>query len=277
MRIKHRISFRAEEHTELTFFLSIHGIAWRKGQIVSTVEVFEDSPHWQFIHQYVNERNILMLSGTEFSKAELENAEWLRIRSQWRCGYPQPEEAFGYLSVTYQEGCRCETCGAGKKQIAPFRMRKSPNWGKRHFMMLNWVEDELFVTDVCRRVLEKENLSGMNFSTTCDKKGATILSNINQLRISSKLAPGIIQDRRSIDQVYHCTDCGETKYHPTCIGMIAYDKRIFENAPDFVKTAEFFGWGKGAAHHIIISKRAYHAIVENKLDQGLVFEPVELV
>lgn len=277
VKIKHRISFRAEENVELTSYLSIHGIAWKEGEIVSTVEIFEDSPHWQFIYQYANENNISILSKTEFSKTELDNAEWLRMRSQWRYGYPQPEAAFGYRSVTYKEGCRCEACGTGLEQIAPFRMIKAPNWGKRHFMMLNWVEDEMFVTDICKSVLEKENLSGISFGTTYDKKGITILSNVNQLMIFSKLAPGIIPERRSIDKVYHCTDCGEIKYHPTCIGMIAYDKRIFENAPDFVKTAELFGWGKGAAHHIIISKKAYRAIGGNKLNQSLVFEPVELV
>lgn len=277
MKIKHRISFRAEENVELTSLLSNRGIAWKKGEIVSTVEIFEDSPHWPFIYQYANEKNISILSKTEFSRPELDNAQWLRVRSQWRSGYPQPEAAFGYRSVTYKAGCRCEACGIGLEQIAPFRMIKAPNWGKRHFMMLNWVEDEMFVTDICRNILEKDNLSGISFGTVSNKTGLGTLSNVNQLRIPSRLTPGIIEDRRSIDKVYTCDTCGATKYHPTSIGMIAYDKRILENAPDFVKTAELFGWGKGAAHHIIISNKAYRVIVGNKLNQGLVFEPLELV
>lgn len=144
-------------------------------------------------------------------------------------------------------------------------------------MMLNWVGDELFVTDICRSVLEKENLSGISFGTVNDKKGLRTLSNVNQLIIPSKLSMGIIEDRRSVDQVFTCACCGATKYHPTGIGMMAYDKGIFRDAPDFVKTAEIFGWEKGAAHRIIISQKAYRAIVNNKLDQGLVFEPIELV
>ena len=276
MQIKNKISFLAEENIELTSYLSTHGIAWHEGGIVSTVEIFEDSPHWQFVHQYANERNILILSATVFSKTELDNAQWLRVRSQWRFGYPQPEAAFGYRSVTYKEDCRCEACGAGLEQIAPFRMTKSPNWGKRHFMMLNWVEDELFVSDICRSVLEKENLSGISFGPVSDKKGLGTLSNVNQLIIPAKLAPGIIEDRRSIDNVFTCARCGATKYHPTCIGMMAYDKHIFRDAPDFVKTAEIFGWGKGSTHHIIISQKAYRALMRNKLTQGLIFEPIEL-
>ena len=277
MRVKNRISFRAESNNELTSYLSTHGIAWHKGEIVSTVEIFEDSPHWQFIHQYSSEYNIPILSATVFSKSELDNAEWLRVRSQWRCGYPQPEAAFGYRSVTYKAGCRCDTCGAGSDQIAPFRMAKSPNWGKRHFMMLNWVEDELFVSDICRKVLEKENLSCISFGTVGDKKGLATLPNVNQLIITSKLAPGIIEGRRSIDEVFTCACCGATKYHPTCIGMMAFNKHIFDNAPDFVKTAEIFGWGQGAARHIIISSKAYRVLIRNNLTQGLVFEPIELV
>ena len=275
VKIKHRIAFRAEEQVGLTSYLSGHDIVWKKGEIISSVELFEDNEHWQFVHQYACDRHIPILSSTDFSKSELDNARWLRIRSQWRFGYPQPEAAFGYRDVTYQEG-RCEACGAGKKQIAPFRMTKTPVWGKRHFMMLNWVEDELFITDICRSVLEKANLSGICFGAVSDKKGLGSLGNVNQLIIPTTLSPGVIADRRSIDQVYVCADCGAVKYHPTGIGMMAYDEHIFNNTPDFVRTSEVFGWGKGAAHHIIISQKTYHVLIRNKLAQGLVFEPIEL-
>lgn len=277
MQIKHRISFRAEENIELASYLSTHGIAWKEGEIVSTVEMFEGSPYWPFVHQYACENNMLVLSSTVFSQSELDHAQWLRIRSQWRYGYPQPEAAFGYRSVTYKEGCRCEACGAGLEQAAPFRMTKSPAWGKRHFMMLNWVQDEFFVSDICRNLLEKENLSGIRFGTVSNKQGSGTLSNVNQLIISAKLAPGIIADRRSIDKVFTCDCCGATKYHPSGIGMTAYDKNIFRDAPDFVRTAEIFGWGVGASHQIIISQKAYRSLIRNKMTQGLVFEPIELV
>lgn len=277
MQIKHRLAFRAEKHVDLISYLSGHNIAWKKGEIISTVEIFEDSPHWQFVHDYADENRILTIPATVFSTAELENAQWLGMRSQWRYGYPQPEAAFGYQSITYRADCHCGVCGAGLEQIAPFRMKKSPNWGKRHFMMLNWVEDELFVSDICRSVLEKEKLTGISFGPVNDKKGAAVLSNVNQMIIPAKLSPGIIPDRRSIDQVFICTSCGAVKYHPTSIGSIAYDKQSFQNAPDFVKTDEIFGWGKGAAHQIIISRKAYHILTGNKLCQGLVFEPIELV
>lgn len=125
MQIKNRVSFLTEENVELTSYLSSHSIAWKKGEIVSTVEVFEDSPHWPFVHQYARERNIPILSSTVFSKSELDQSQWLHVRSQWRFGYPQPEAAFGYRAVTYADG-RCEACGAGAEQIAPFRMTNPP-------------------------------------------------------------------------------------------------------------------------------------------------------
>ena len=52
---------------------------------------------------------------------------------------------------------------------------------------------------------------------------------------------------------------------------------IFEHAPDIVKTGEVFGDGHYIARIILINQKVYRAIVDNHLERGLVFEPIELL
>ena len=33
----------------------------------------------------------------------------------------------------------------GAKQVSPFRMKESPNWGRRSILQMNWLFDEYFV------------------------------------------------------------------------------------------------------------------------------------
>lgn len=277
MKINKHIPFRIDEHPQLVDYLSRNGLAFCRGDIISSLDIYESDPHWPDIAAYVQSRKMLCLSETTFSKKELSSAQWLTVRSKWRNGYPQPEGAFGYQSITYSDGNYCNECGAGLIQTEAFRMKAAPKWGNRHFMMLNWVEDELFADEVAKSVLQGCGITGVSFREVKNKTGTEILPGVEQLIVPYILRPGIVAQRRSIDKIFQCTSCGIPKYHPTGIGMHAFKREIFENAPDVVKTGEVFGWGHSAPRLIIVSQKVYRAIIENHLDRGLVFSPLELV
>jgi len=274
MRIKKRIVLPENEGSELVAFLLNNGIPFDKGDLISVLEIYDDDPAWPVIDAYVKKNDLLCLSETHFTKSELENADWLRVRSKWRNGYPQPENAFEYETITYTRTNHCQECGCGLQQIQPFRIKKEPKWGNRHFMMLNWVEDELFVSALAKDLLERSKLCGFCFSEVNDKKGSAQIPGIYQLVITHYLDKGLNPNASSIDTVHRCPSCGVKKYHPTGIGMLKFKKSIFDNAPDIVKTSEVFGWGKSAPHEILIRNSMYRFIVENHLDRGLVFEPI---
>lgn len=277
MEIKKHICFRSKQDLELTDFLIQNNIPFQEGEIISSLDIFESSPYWPFIAEYLIKRKLICLSETVFTKNELSKAEWLTVRSQWRCGYPQPEGAFAYETITYTRRDHCNECGSGLVQVNAFRIKKPPKWGKRHFMMLNWVEDEIFVSDIAKNVLLCESVTGISFREVEDKKGAEIYTDVSQLVVSSVLSEGVIEERRSVDEAPICPHCGIKKYHPTGIGMLAFHKGIFENAPDIVKSGEIFGWGHGASRVILVRQNVYQLIIANHLECGLVFEPIELI
>lgn len=277
MEVLKYIPFRTDSHPELLNYLMENHIKFDADETISSITILESDPHWLWISDYLKRNNRSTFSETLFSEQELNSAEWLTVRSKWRNGYPQPEDGFAYEGITYSCENNCVDCGTGLYQVDDFRIKKAPNWGKRHFMMLNWVEDELFLDDVAKTVLIDSGLSGMEFRTVKNKRGTETLPDIFQLVVPTVLPEGIVMNHHSIDEIYECNRCGIKKYHPTGVGMHTFQRNIFEGAPDVVKTAEVFGWGHSAPRLIIVSQKMYRVITQWKLDRGLVFEPLELV
>lgn len=275
MEINKHICFNGDKEPEVLDYLNRNGIAFKKGELIS-LDIYESNPHWPQIAEFVKERKLFCRSEAIFSKQELSSAEWLTLRSMWRNGYPQPECAFEYESITYSSQNLCKECGTGLVQTDAFRIKKAPNWGKRHFMMLNWVEDELFIDDIAKNILLDNGITGMSFREVKDKKGKEILPNVEQLIVPHILPEGIVPELPAINDINHCTCCGIPKYHPSGVGMLTFRRDIFDNAPDIVKTAEVFGWGHSAPRKIIVSQKFYQTIVKNQLDRSLEFEPIAL-
>ena len=199
MRVHNHIAFRSDNHPQIIGYLINHNIPFSQGKIITTLDMASDDQYWPNIKSILSETGLRYSSETEYSTEELSSAEWLTIRSQWRCGYPQPENAMGYKLFTYSKDNLCPQCGSGIIQTKPFCMIKTPNWGTRHFMMLNWVEDQLFMDDSAKQILTSGGISGFSCQPVLDKKGQKELPNVKQLVVHNKLAFGIVSNRPSID------------------------------------------------------------------------------
>ena len=274
MEINRHICFCDKEVPQLIRYLEKQDIAYERDEELSSLDILESNPHWKNIKKLVAKYNLLCLSETVFSEEERQNAEWLEVRSQWHYDYPQPEDR--YQATTYSQQDYCPVCGQGLTQISAFRIRKSPTWGKRHFFMLNWIEDELFVDEQAKALLERE-FPFLSFREVANKSGVNTLSDVFQIVIPSMIENSIIEKQNSLRKVIKCRCCRKKKYHPTGIGMTQYKREGFENMPDMFKTAEWFGWGCGASHRVIISRKMYRFILDNQLGRSLVFSPINLV
>lgn len=276
MRIKRRIGLNLNSDVSLVRYFEQNCILVKKSGHIGIVEVYEDDPAWPEIRDLLSVLHKRAQSETLFTNEELQSASWLIVRSSWRNGYPQPDGDGLYKTLTYSCDKYCSICGSGLVQNNPFRILKTPNWGRRNFFMLNWIFDELFVDEVTKTLLSNSELTGFSFMEVLNKKGTERISNTYQLVISTVLSEGLIAELPAIDDVYCCEKCGIKKYHPCGRGMKLYKKEVFEKAPDIVKTAEIFGWGQGADRLVVISNKMYRFLVENHLDKCLCFEPIEL-
>lgn len=106
------------------------------------------------------------------TKAEKYTAEWFKVKSVWRFEYPQPESDFKYeQNITYSNDrlCKNRDCGYGLEQVGNFRLRKAPKWKNRSFLMMNWIPDELFVSDEAKNCLKQSGLRGFYFQAVLKK------------------------------------------------------------------------------------------------------------
>lgn len=276
MEIRKHIAFSKEKAPELYCFLKENSIPFKDGAIICAVDILDSDPYWEIVSSHVTQKNLSCLSNTIFTTAELENAEWIRVRSQWRYGYPQPENGFQYESVTYSNKDLCNVCGCGLEQVNPFRMKQQPKWGKRHFLMLNWVDDELFISQDAKMILQQHTFSGIDFAEVWNKTGKQQFSDICQLKISTVLDKGLIAGQSPIRNQHICEKCGSIKYTSTGIGMFTFRRQLFDTAPDFVNSYEIFGGGRSASRLILIRQNVYQILQKKNLEKDLVFEPINL-
>ena len=277
MRISKHICISAEEDFALMLYVQRSGIPYEKFSSTSIIfDIYEDDPHWQVIGPRIEQIGVFCLAETHFTKQELKDAEWLRVRSKWHNGYPQPESAHGYQEITYDASRLCPECGTGLRQKDSFRLTKAPKWGTRHFFSLNWVSDQLFVDDTARSILEGSSQTGFRFLPAKNKRGTEEFPGVHQLFIEAETKPGVVTGGRDIDEVCTCAVCGRTKYHPTGIGMHRFRRGALDGMPDVCRTHEEWGWGTGADRLILISQRMYRLIVDNRLERSLVFAPIQL-
>ena len=279
MEVTKHIGFSKEMHHGLWTYICQNNIPVDQtdGEDVAAIDILTSDPHWPWISEYMIKTKLTCLSDMIFSKEELQEAQWMRVRSIWRTGYPQPEDCYKYETITYTRDHYCCHCGVGLEQIDAFRIKRVPSWGRRHFFSLYWIEDEFFVSDLAKNAMQDAGITGITFRDVKNASGKQIYTGIQQLSIPTVLEEGLVESDTFIRSIRVCPECGTKKYLLNGSNKMIFRKEIFEKAPDVVKTAEFFGgMPKAAGRRILISQRTYRAIVDNHLDRSLLFYPIEL-
>jgi hypothetical protein len=276
MKIRHRIAYDKEK-VSITFikFLEEKNANFEKNNSNIGVAFLCEEDDWkEDLYRFLSLEKITSIIDVIYSKEELEKAQWFSVRSKFRFEYPQPEDAFEYKNNTYESAKYCLECGCGLEQKDNFRINKAPRWANRHFLMLNWIHDELFTNSLAKECIINERLTGFKFLDVVNHKKNILFDDIFQIYIENKLIAGLVDLNQSVKEVLECRSCGKIKYIYSGKGL-TYRKEIFEDLDyDIVKTLETFGDGYTCARKILVSKKLYHVINNYKLDKDLVFEPI---
>lgn len=278
MDYKQRIVFLDDEHIKLVKFLDDQKIKYDKSSSSPTIvlEILESNKFWPEINKYLVTHKMDPYTDTVYSKEEMKQAQWFSLRSDWRWEYPQPADDGSYQHITYSEMNFCEECGSGLTQIEKFRAKKTPNWKKRNFLMLNWIDDELFLNDIAKNILSNSNLKGFDFFDVVKPRTDIKLENFNQLKVKNILCHGLVDQDNTICETTKCKKCGVVKYALTGRGLI-YKKSTFNVNVDIVNSYEVFGWGHAAPRSIFVNQKFYQVIINNGLEKHLVFKPIKII
>ena len=286
MRIKHRLVIYARgDDLGILNYLHRQGVKKTSQSDISfSIELFEDQDNFDAVMRGIESYNVVRNSPESvYTHEEISTAKWLTIRSSWRSLYPHPRDDFGFSFTTYDGTNYCVKakesdggfywCGSGLVQKESFVLEKEPNWGPRNFLMINCVEDELFISSKAETVLRSSDLIGYDIQDVMNKKG-NVMNGVKQLFVKNYLEEGLCEN--AIEEKLTCPKCGFIKYIPKA-GANCFRKEIFSGVEDdVIKTKEKFG-GIYCFSLIIVTHRFYEVNTKAKLDRGLVFEPVELI
>ena len=85
-----------------------------------------------------------------------------------------------------------------------------------------------------------------------NKSGKETLPDVFQIQIPYILPEGIADLTSNIMEVFICPTCGKQKLGESGRGQFVFRKDTFIGAPDFVKSAEWFGAGGASADKLIL-------------------------
>jgi len=303
MKINHRIPLNGND--PFWKYIQLLGLPIDRGNIrysqtgdgtdlIWVLNVTEDNPVWPKVEHLLAEHRILTQVNNIFTEAEMNSAEWFLVSALGHHGYPQPEDDFGYIDVTYESGSCCPVCRIGKVQVAPFRLRTEPKASHSQFLQLNWVFDELFVRATAREGLISAGITGIKFLAPVLHKRNTPSEQIVQIKIQTILVDALDTTGfqpvtcKSMNEEWRPNKwitpdkesnrpfCGRIKYHSMHRGPYRFAREAFIGVPDLVKSTEWFGSGGGAFRRIIASQRFRQVVTEAKW-RGLRFEPIEII
>jgi hypothetical protein len=234
------------------------------------VEIDESNLAWEQVRKQFNE----IFFWTEFSCEEIKAADFA-------IGYARHSirsllSAEGGWDPHFIAG-RCQNCGSGWRQIAPFRIKKEPKLGKNVFADFGSAF-EVFCAPVVLETFRNHEISGFETRPLILNKEDRPAQSLKQLIVTEIADPAIAEDlveRERYSQT-DCPICGRTWHAHYTRGALPLRRAALKRGVDLQLTNEWFGNGRTARREILFSRRAVALVLENKW-HGIEFVPVRVV
>lgn len=263
MEIIHRVSFHKSKDPIFETFESLGILSLKRVESLSWFEMLESNPNWPKVQALVEKYQIPNFAGTIFTAKDIEEASWYRLDVTSECGYPMPDDDFGYRKETYDLSGYDEATGMGKVQNAPFLIKREPKWGQRHFTGLGWVFDVVFTRpEVWEQIFKP---MGIECWPVLKYRTREVLQTVVQLKPQKVLPPNPNLEGSPMEgKKYNVVSRG---FFPEPDSLEGWDQH-------FMYSHEYFGSGCSANKAVIISKTFYEVIKVHKL-KGLKFYPLK--
>lgn len=274
MRIKYYLTFN-DSNRDVKNFIEKLGIHCNGSYGTYSFNIYHDDENFIKLEPYIKTEKIMCIPANakyEYSKDEINKAEWFCIRSTHHWSYPQPEDE--YTEITYDNSNYCIDCGQGLIQKDFFRIKKEPQWGRRNFLHLNWVYDELFINDRIIGDFIYQQFTGIELLDVIHVKKNEALHTVKQVKINNILNNGMIIENPQ--EIIKCKTCGREKYILGLTSIYKYKKEVFNTFKfDFGKSYEIFGGGLIASRKNIVSKRVINYILNSGYNE-IEYIPIQL-
>ena len=223
-----------------------------------TFDLDEDSGEYKKIEPFITLWRLFDATGTIFTDAEINSADFLILISPWTNGYPMPDNDGGYKHTTFNNENYCKKCGGGLTQKDSFRLKKEPNWGNKKIFSLNWVYDEFFARkDFYEDVLMAY---GLEAQPVLLYKKDTVIESTIQLKIPVTNSPLLLDGLSYIT----CEVCNRKRYDLINRGFFPPFLQNVKTLHLF-KSKENFGTGGNTRKYVFISQALRLEFIRNKI------------
>lgn len=232
----------------------------------------ESDPAWPEIKRRLGDGHTYIR--TEFTQDEIAQAEWAIAWATCSIQDLRPGD-YGWSTDFFAD--QCKNCGAGWRQIAPFRIKKEPKLGKNAFADFGSAF-ELFCVPVVLEAFKKNGMSGFETRPLILNKEDRPAESLKQMVIMEIAQPSVVDDLVEHERYSQtdCPVCGRTWHAHSTRGALPLKKSALNSTVDFQLTNEWFGNGRTARREILFSQRAVNLTLENKW-HGIQFIPVNVV
>lgn len=218
-----------------------------------------------------------------YSKEDLEQAEWLSVRSFTEkiivdeLDDKTVEQSCYYRGILWTSGYR------HLKQIGKIQAEKMLKWGNRHFFCgFDWgCQNFLFCSERTRKLLEGQ-WNGLEFIEAVQRKSGKNIPDIYQMVFKTELPIQAFETGKGSKEI-QCELCGKKMiYIPDCgiYTSLKIKKEYLKDYKDVYNTGQILTYNRhlqdGFGVHIV-SKEFYRFCEERKMNRGLIYEPIEVV
>lgn len=268
--------------TEHKKFLNAHNIKhepWSAPRVGARVqgtdnyvfEMAEDDPAWPELKRRIG--NEYTYVRTRFSEQEQLNAEWCIIWGSHSIESLRPE-GYGWHQPYYAN--QCSKCGAGWRQVIPFRIKREPKLGKNQFSSFG-SGFELFCRMLVFDWFACNGINGFETQPIILDRENRLAESLKQLIVTTIADPAIAEELVEHERYGQtdCLECGRTWHAHYVRGMLPLRRSALKLNTDFQLTNEWFGNGRTARREILVSQRVVRLIFENKW-KGVELVPIQV-
>jgi len=274
VKIRHRVTITESKDPEVFALISQYCISFKRTplfkpeQDLITFVVSEDDEVWGKLERLIKENHVPSIVQNDFSKKEILQAAWCRVRLVNHVGYPQPEDEWLSTKFTYADFDR--ESGIFSHQVEDFRIKQEPQLKNKHFMDLTWPH-EMFAQ---KEVIEKLQAAGI---TGWTPRNVIIHNTGKPSKEILQIAVSKITDASAIlnNHPTSTSNSSATKYMPHVRGTLKFTHELLSEPVDIVLSKEWFG-DRTAFREILVSQKVTKLIIENKWN-GLALEPVDIM
>ncbi len=212
----------------------------------------------------------------EYSKREIENAEWLSIRSKLKCVEWEYRPSAFLLSCEYSRLYLHDKKYKHAEQVNLLTVTKPIKWGtKMYFSGPNAADDILFCSDQARRLLDGR-WNGLSFLHVMNSNGE-YYNDLYQLSFKNRLPVNALSGGKKTI----CSTCGRSilrlKGGPY---QLEIQKQCFDNGNSVYTTGSVLAdWLTGfPTYAISIVPHSFYQYCEDKgMNHGMIYEPITLM